>query len=82
MKTTTSKTLAASTEFKILKLQNRARELENRRQFAEQTLYSAVEANQSAPSHVLRVEHYERMLDRVADRYLALALSGVISSDA
>lgn len=74
MTTTTSKTLSASTEFKILKLQNRARELENRRQLAEQTLFSAIEANRPAPSHALRLEYYERMLDRVADRYLALAV--------
>lgn len=74
MTTTTSKTLTASTEFKILKLQNRARELENLRQRAEQTLFSAIEANRPAPSHALRLEYYERMLDRVADRYLALAV--------
>lgn len=74
MTATTSKTLSASTKFKILKLQNRARELENRRQLAEQTLHEAIEANRPAPSHALRLEYYERMLDRVADRYLALAV--------
>ena len=73
MKTTTSKTLAGSTEFKILKLQDQARQLENRRQLAEQDLYSSIESNRVAPSHVLRVDYYERMLDRVADRYLVLA---------
>jgi hypothetical protein len=72
MKTTTSKSLAESTDFKILKLQDRSRQLENRRQLAEQDLYSSIESNRLAPSHVLRVDYYERMLDRVADRYLVV----------
>ena len=73
MKTTSSKSLAGSTELKILKLQDRALQLENRRQLAEQDLYSSIESNRLAPSHAHRVDYYERMLDRVADRYLAIA---------